>query len=121
MATAQGEVRFEAGGATHLLVFGINALCALEDEFDCSIEEIGTKLSGTAERKVRLSDLRQIFRAGLIEHWPEGEPTVKEAGAIFTELGMARGTELLEEAFIAAFPDAVSRVDGKSPGNARKK
>lgn len=125
MATEQGIVRFEAGEATHTLVFGINALCALEDEFDCSVQEIGSKLSGGG-KPVRMKDLRAIFRAGLIEGWPSGgmineEPTHDDAGRIMTLLGPKRATELVGEAFVAAFPDAVEGKPGVSSGKATKK
>lgn len=121
MATEQGEVRFEAGGATHLLKYGINALCALEDEFDCSIQEIGSKLSGSEGRPVRIKDLRSIFRAGLIEGWPDGEPSHIEAGQLFDQLGMRDAERVIGEAFVAAFPDAVASKPGARGGNPRKK
>lgn len=137
MADAQGNVRFETGEATHRLVFGMNALCALEDEFDCSIAEIGSLLTpvmldaagdpvrdakGVIQHKPpKMSHVRSIFRAGMIEYWDgPGEPTVSDAGRMITELGIGKATTLIGEAFAGAFPDLVTDT-GTASGNRTKK
>lgn len=138
MADAQGNVRFQDGEATRRLVFGINALCALEDEFGCSVAEIGSRLtpvlvdadgnpvidkaSGLVKHKPpKVTDIRAIFRAGLIEDWKDGEPTHADAGRIITDLGLKEATQILGEAFAAAFPDAVQVSDETKSGNRSKK
>lgn len=124
MSDPRGIKKFEANGATHSLQFGINALVALEEALGVPTSEIGDKLSGKDGKPVGLKDMRMIFRCGLIENWPEGEPTEKEAGTLMTEIGLGAAGELIGAAFAAAFPDAVSSVDdaaGGKSGNAAKK
>ena len=127
MATPQGIVTFADGEATRSLVFDINALCALEDEFGVSIAEIGGLLSPVVKKddgsvvqsSVKISNVRQIFRTGLVAGWADGEPTIQDAGDIMGRIGLADAARLVGEAFQAAFPDAVV-TDDKS-GNVRKR
>jgi hypothetical protein len=108
--SAQGDIQFQDGEETRRLYYGINSLCSLEGEFGLAIEEIAQKLTGfvvvNGTRKkaaVRMTDVRSIFRAGLIEYWPGGsEPSHNEAGQIITRLGMAETSSLIERAFKAS-------------------
>ena len=127
MAGPQGNVKFADGEATRSLVFDINALCALEEEFGCAIADIGAMLSpvkvaedGTVtQTTVKISNVRQIFRTGLIADWPDGEPSIREAGEIMGRMGLAEAARLVGEAFQAAFPEA--KVTDTASGNRTKK
>lgn len=125
MSNVRGIVKFEAGGSTYSLQYSINALVALEEDLGVTVAEIGTKLSGKDGKQVGLKDMRTLFRCGLIEHWPDGEPTVKQAGSLMTDVGLGPVAELIGEAFAAAFPDAVEVVDAgpakAKAGNVPKK
>lgn len=127
MSDPRGIVKFEADGATHSLQFSINALVALEDALGVSVSEIGNKLSGADGKPVGIKEMRTLFRCGLIEHWPEGEPTDKDAGSLMTALGLGEAARLIGDAFAASFPDAVTPVasgagaDKGKAGNAKKK
>jgi hypothetical protein len=110
---ANGEAAFDALDRRWVMVFSINAICALEDEFDKPITDIGELLSDKS--KVRMSHLRSVFRAGLIEHQPD--VTLGQAGAIMTDLGTEKAGEMIERTFAAAFPDAKGAGD-KNPRKA---
>ena len=118
MSNVRGIVRFEAGEATLQLQFGINALVAVEEAMGVSVSEIGRVLSGENGKPVGVKDMRTLFRCGLIEHWPTGEPTDKDAGRIMDLIGLQRAGQLIGEAFASAFPDAVEETGG-APGKAK--
>lgn len=118
MSNVRGIVRFEAGEATLQLQFSINALVAMEEAMGVGVSEIGGKLSGADGKPVGVKDMRTLFRCGLIEHWPDGEPTDKEAGRIMDLVGLKRAGELIGEAFSSAFPEAVSEAEGGAKGKA---
>ena len=93
----KGEVRFDAEGASYCLIFTIDALCALEDRVNKSVEEIGAAMS----KSPRLSLLRSLFHAGLREH--HKDLTEKRAGEIMQGIGLDKAGALIGEAFTAAF------------------
>lgn len=88
-------LEFDAGNRRWSLRFDINALCnveiALGKTFFAAVEDMQQGGSITA--------LRALFRAGL-----GNRVTEEEAGNLAEELGMARVTELLSQAFALAFP-----------------
>ena len=94
----KGEVSFEAGGRTYVLVYSIDALCALEERLDISVTEIGQAMGKT----MRLGFLRALFWAGLRERQPE--VTEKAAGELIPLIGADALAPLLTEAFAKAFP-----------------
>jgi hypothetical protein len=93
----KGEVRFEAEGASYTLVFTIDALCALEDRVNKSVEQIGAEMG----KSPRLSLLRALFHAGLREYQPS--ISEKKAGEIMQGIGLDKAGALIGEAFTAAF------------------
>lgn len=103
----KGEVAFEVSGATYILVYTIDALCALEDRLNLSVEEIGRKMGGSP----RIGFLRSVFHAGLREHHPA--LTERETGELFPLLGFDRVGALIGEAFGKAFggPEAAAPAD----------
>jgi hypothetical protein len=56
-----GEVSFEAGGETYMLVLDVDAICNLETRLDMGIGEIVMSLNGSP----RLGFLRAMLWAGL--------------------------------------------------------
>lgn len=102
----KGEVAFTAFDAPFTLVMDFNAICEIDADLGISIEELGTKLSGS------VSTIRSVFRIGLgAKH---GTMTDIEAGRIIGEIGPSRAAELLAEALKAAFPE-VANGTGNPP------
>lgn len=96
MATPDGKVTFEAGGHTRTLQFTTNHCCLLEDKTGKSSLEIAAELDFALSMKTA----RAMFWAGL----GEGDMTLEAAGMLIDELSKPRATQLLREAFSAAFP-----------------
>jgi hypothetical protein len=98
--TSKREVRLESGGRSYTMIFSINALCELENDFDDVIAEVAAVLSGTGKK--RLTMMRRVFRAGLSDYHPE--VTEKQAGLLITALGAHAAFAKMAEAFTLAFP-----------------
>lgn len=107
MATANGEVSFEAGGIRHTLRYGINELCRLEDRLNIDVAALGKKMAAG----LNMRTLRTIFACGL-----SADLADDAAGAIIDAVGLQRAGELVGEAMQAAFPSA----EGKAPKPAKK-
>ncbi len=98
---ADGEDGEDGAAATrHVLRFDFNALCRLEEDFGCSIEDVALRL-GDDGRAPRMGDLRMAFRAGL-----GGGHTLEEAGDLMSRIGFQRAGALIGEAIKLAFPQA---------------
>lgn len=107
MATVTGEVSFEAGGARHILRYGINELCQLEDRLNIDVARLAQKMA----EGLNMRTLRTIFACGL-----SGDLADDAVGKIIDGVGLQRAGELVAEAMQAAFPSA----EGKAPKPARK-
>ncbi|WP_439150831.1 GTA-gp10 family protein [Sulfitobacter sp.] len=104
MANAQkGEITLEAGGETYRLAYTTNAMCELEDATGEALGKIVDKLNDPSNPP-GVKTLRLLLWAALIEH--QEEMTVKQAGGICDEIGMARVGEVIGEALTAAFPES---------------
>lgn len=97
--TTKGEVRFSAGEDNYILVFSINALVSLERELGIGVAEVGSQLG----QALRISTLRTIFWAGLLQHHNLNE---EQAGDVIQQIGAVKAGQLIAEAFAAAFPEA---------------
>lgn len=106
-ASDNGAVSFEAGGATRVLRFSINALIELEAKLGYGIAEIGAKMGSAPS----IAFLRTVFWGGLIHADPE--LTEAAAGELMDELGLTRSGELIGQAFTAAFPEAKGAASGE--------
>lgn len=95
----KGEVAFTVEGVEYILVFDINALCILEDRLNLPVMEIGQRFSDPST--LRLSFLREVFRAGLLTHHDEMSP--EAAGALLMGVGLEGAATLIAKAFFAAF------------------
>ena len=95
----QESVNIELGGKTRQLRYDFNALVALEDELNISIQDIGKLLGGA----VKLRDLRAILWAGLIHD--DATLTPKAVGAMINGVKeMADLGKAIRAAIEAAFP-----------------
>lgn len=100
----KGEVAFTAGGATWKLVYAIDALIALEDHFDKSVEEIGALITAGLGPRAMVP----LFQAGLIEHHPEfadlASPELQaRVKKLMAELGVGGSLQLIGRSFSMAF------------------
>jgi hypothetical protein len=105
----RGKVTFEAAGQEYALRFTTNRLCDLEEEAGESIMAICARMENP--EAVKFTDLRRIFRAGLV-----GKFTVAEAGDILDDIGVELGLVLASEAMAAAFD-----IGDQKPGGAAGK
>lgn len=109
-------VTVELGGKTRRLIYDFNALCALEEDLDLPIVDLVKYLTG----KVRLKDLRNILRVGLLHDEPS--LTAEQVGSMITDIQDfdAIGKSIkasLESAFPPAPP---ATVINKKSGRPRK-
>jgi hypothetical protein len=97
----KGEVEVRATGNTYVLIFDVNALCALEDRLgDSSLANVFE----ADPEKLRISMLRTVFHCGLRRHHPDVDEAA--AGDIMTEVGIITCMEAVARAMTAAFPDS---------------
>lgn len=99
-----GDVDFEADGKRWVLRFDFNALCALEEGLGVDLASLGAP--GQA---VRAATLRTMVRVGLAHH--HGELSDLAAGDIVQAVGLAAMTELVAQAFTAAFAVPAGKSD----------
>lgn len=113
----RGIVDVDAGGKAVRLQFTANAICDFEDREKTGFVEFLAKLDAEgASGKVRLSDMRKLIWAGMIEHQPEA--TLRDAGAIIDALGgPMKATDVLRSAIAAALPESED-AGASAPGNA---
>lgn len=104
---ARGEVSFKALGESYTFLFGFNAICAAEDDFDQPfVEIVGEILPGAAgdlasnpdaakeaAKRMRFGNIRRMIRFGLVQHHPG--ITDLEVGEIIDEIGLPKATEIL--------------------------
>jgi hypothetical protein len=105
---------FTAGDKTYTMIFSINALCELENDFEDPVAEFNRIMSGDVKK--RLQTTRKIFRAGLSDYHPE--MTEKQAGLLMTALGQ-QAFVIMADAFTLAFSESAgspkSEGDGEHP------
>ena len=113
-----GIATVDVEGQTYRLVFGINALVALEESLDLKIDQLAAALGGQDGVSFKL--LREVFWASLQEHH-EGI-TKMEAGSLMTAIGgIDKSSALIMKAFKAAFPqveEGEANAHPRKPGRA---
>lgn len=99
----KGEIGFTAGDESFVLRFSANAVVAIEDEFNQTINQMGVMMSDP--EKLRLSVVKKMFCIGLADHYAETRPEIDRAKAetIFRRLGPVEATSLVVNAFTSAF------------------
>lgn len=114
---AKGALAFDVAGERLVLIFGMNAQAELEDYFDgLSPEEIARKIG---KREVSLRDLRAMFRAAIID---DRDVSLEAAGKIIDRVGLRVAGRAVAEAFVGAFPEAATEIEGEpEPGNRRQR
>jgi hypothetical protein len=105
----KGEVELEAGGRKLLFRLGVNEMIELQGDFGLADkdEEFATALRNLSGFK-RHRDA--IFR-GLQLHQPD--VTLKQAGDVMNEIGMAQVGELIAKALVLAFPEENKQEGGE--------
>lgn len=114
----RGQLGFEVGGDQWVFAFTVNALCAVEEEFDLqNISDLETVLSENPS----LRTIRKLFRIGLTDCHPD--MTDREAGELIEAIGgLEPSLELIMRAVETAFPEAAKegktgprKAAGKAP------
>jgi len=112
----QGRLIFEVAGERIMLVFGFNAQAELEDYFGgLKPEEIARKVGA---REITLRDLRAMFRASAID---DRELTIAAAGRLIDRIGLKVAGRAVAVAFVGAFPEAATEMEGEPEGNRRQR
>lgn len=101
---ARGEVPLDVEGASYVLTFDFNAICAIEEVFDLPISRIGEKLADG----MRAGDLRTLFAAGLTKHQPGMSET--QAGDIIGIIGAHGAAEAVARGLQASFTEPEPEV-----------
>lgn len=116
MANAnKGEVSIECGGKVYTLSFSVNAMCAVEDHFGGKpIGEIVAAMDG--KKTVPMKTVRAMVWAGFQDH--HDGMTLKQAGAIMSEVGIPAMIGKIGRAFELAFPAAEGGT-GENPPEAK--
>jgi hypothetical protein len=116
VANPKGEVTVKIDGETFTLVYDFNALCAIEEQLELDVAEMGEAIQSP-------SKMRSVFRIGL--QAKHGSMTDLEAGNLIYRLGIREAAEAVGQAFQAAFPDPSADTGGngtttKKIGTGRK-
>lgn len=108
----KGEVRLLAGSQSYVLVFGANAMVALESALDMSLNQIVNLFKAD----IRIGTLRTMLWAALQDRHPEVDE--RQAGLIMDEAGLDQVGEKIGEAFSLALPkeDAKGAARPPKPG-----
>lgn len=93
-----GEVSLQHKGETFTLRYSIDALCRLEERFDCDVGDLLRRLQG----KVRINFLRAVLFEGLQDQHPSLDE--KTAGEIIGSYRVIDITIEILTAFSRAFP-----------------
>lgn len=112
----RGEVSLDVGDQHYVLVFGTNAICALEEHFGVKAPQLAHLFDESTELGIK--ELRVILWAGLQDRHEEF--TLKAVGRLIDEVGMGEMTERLQEAFGKAWPDAAEAAKSARPRKARR-
>lgn len=130
---ARGEVSFEALEKTWTFLFGMNAICAAEEEFDKPfVEVIGEILPGAAglvgdpeaakdaAKRMRFGNIRKMLRFGLIEYHDDIDDLT--VGSICDALTLPKVTEILGQGLAAALGGGEDAESGATnPRRPRRK
>ena len=112
----KGKLDFEVDGTSYALHFTANGMCELEDAAGCNAMAFLSRMEVQAAGDLSFGDVRLLFWAGLQEHHPD--MTVRDAGALMTELGgIAKAMELTGQ----AVADSMPKPDDGGKGNGGKK
>lgn len=108
----RGKVDFEVGGKVWSLHYTTNGMCELESAAGCGAMQFLQRLETTSAQSLSFGDVRLLFWAGLQEHHPE--VTVRDAGALITDLGgIGQAMDLTGQAVADSLPEPDSGVDEK--------
>ncbi len=105
----KGEVTLKAEDEEYTLVFGSNAMAALEEKLDMGMQAIAALFS----QDIRIGTLRAMLWAALSEHH---DLTEKEVGTLMDKAGIDTVGEAIGNTFTLALP----KGDAKGTARPRK-
>ena len=106
----RGGVAVRVGDDEWTFSFSINALCELEDLLDKPMPQIFASLRD--EENMRMSDVRALVWAALLDH--HDEITLREAGDVATKVGTPVCLEKIGKAVELAFPTKAAKNPQKA-------
>lgn len=106
----KGEVTLKAGDEEYTLLFGSNAMAALEEKLDMGMQSIAALFS----QDIRIGTLRSMLWAALSEHHDLNE---REVGTLMDKAGVEAVGVAIGEAFTLALPkgDAKGKAGPRKP------
>lgn len=115
MANAmRGEASFEVAGKKLTLLFDANAFCDIEDALSTPDNQVGmSEILEALQKGMNMKTFRAIFHGGLLAHHPE--MTLRQAGAVISDLGFDEAAKHLGDAIRKAMPE--KKKGGASKGN----
>ncbi len=102
MANRKGQVTFKAQGKTWALKFTTNAMCAYEDASGEYFTAVAKHFAAMQDGQFPIGVIRRLFWAGLLDCAPDLD--LEGAGDLLDHVGLTRASEIVGEAFQAAFP-----------------
>lgn len=116
----RGAVELKAGEQTYRLSYSINALCELEDAAGEPIAKLANSLNDP--ENVRLTTVRNLIWAGLLDHHPEildqKDQGLIFAGSVASEAGIPAAMEAVGKALSLAFPEQAEASEKPRPRRA---
>lgn len=108
----KGEVEFTSrDDKKYILSFSANALCELEEVVGMSLDDVVAKLQSDTD-KMKLSEIRKIFWAGLLDHQPD--VSIEDTKRILSGISPKDMGELVGKAFRLSMSDG-EQEDGPRP------
>lgn len=104
----------ELAGDEYTLAIDISIIDRLEDEFDCSFDQLMTKIGSG---KVRMGKMTRLVRGLLAREHPD--LSLDETGSLL----FGHGEEIsgaMERLFAKAWPEQAAETKGKNPRKARR-
>jgi hypothetical protein len=104
----------ELGGEEYTLAIDISVIDKLEDEFDCSFDQLMEKIGGG---RIRMGKMARLVKGLLTREHPD--LSLDEVGTLLFSHGEAV-SGALERLFEKAWPDQVAGTKGPNPRKARR-
>lgn len=104
----------DLGDEEYTLAIDIAVIDKLEDEFDCSFDQLMEKIGGN---RIRMGKMARLVKGLLDREHPD--LTLDEVGALIFSHGEAV-SGALERLFAKAWPDQVAGTKGANPRKARR-
>lgn len=114
MSAARSSVAFEAGGKAYEARLTTNAMCAYEDLYGETIQQVLSDFERGAASLKKLRGLLYVALGGAAVHKSIDAITVDQVGDIIDGIGFAAAGDLVSKLVEAAFPSTEGTVGNDS-------